>query len=90
MEKNMEKEKGLILHFSSIIFLSGLLGAVVYHIQNGLDTKKLFSAFYIYSGIDYALKYTKSKRKYHIVMSLLSIANAIMLILLYFKQKEEE
>ena len=90
MEKNMEKEKGLILHFSNIIFLSSLLGAAIYRVQNGLDTKKLFSVFYIHSGLDYALKYKKSKRKYHIIMSLLSIANAILLILLCFKSKEEE
>lgn len=85
----MEKEKGLILHFSSIIFLSSLLGATIYRMKNGLDVKKLFSVFYAYSALDYGLKYKKSKRKFDSVMSLLDIANSILLLLLCVKEKQQ-
>lgn len=86
----MEEKEELVIHFGIITFLATLLGVSIYRIKKGLDTKQVFSVFWAYSGIDYTIKYKKSKKKYDAIMALLSFANAILLTLLQCKEKKQK
>ena len=86
----MEKEEELVVHIGILTFLATLLGISIYRIKKGLDTKQVFYVFWAYSGIDYIVKYRKSKKKYDIVMAILNFANAILLALLHYKDNKQK
>ena len=86
----MKEEKGFVIHLGILTFLGALLGISIYRIKKGLDTKQVFSVFWAYSGIDYIIKYKEEKKKYHIVMAILSFSNAILLALLHHRDNEQK
>ena len=83
----MKKEKGLIL-FDNLAFLTTILSATIYCIQNKLSVNRVFSVFWTYCSINHILDSTKSKRKYNVIMAILSFSNAILLLVLDCKSKK--